>query len=100
MAAKKGTTNKEAAEGTTEETGAKGSGQGRAVVLPNGERRIDFIRRRFYDDGASRSDIKNEINTMLEEAGQKDEQIPYQIVFGATKNKEVDPRVKVEAPAE
>ena len=65
----------------------EGKGQGRAVVLPNGERRIDFIRKRFYDDGVSRSDIRKEINEMLPE----DQAIPYQIVFAATKTEE-DPR--------
>lgn len=76
------------AEGQTE---AKPTGAGgRAIVLPNGKRRIDYIRDRYYTDGASRSDIKNEINTMLKEDGQETE-IAYQIVFGATKTKE-DPR--------
>jgi hypothetical protein len=47
-----------------EETTSKG--QGRAVTLPNGERRIDFIRNAYYNDGKSRSDIRKEINAMLE----------------------------------
>ncbi len=72
-------------------------GQGRAVVLPNNQRRIDFIRDEYYGKGTSRSDIKNKINEMLESAGRKDEQIPYQIVFSATKtgeqgNAATDPR--------
>ncbi len=75
----------------------EGKGQGRAVTLPNGERRIDFIRDRYYNDGVSRGDIKKEINEMLEKAGRKDDEIPYQIVFAATKDKEVDPRIAAAA---
>ena len=80
-------------------------GQGRAVVLPNGERRIDYIRDAYYDaktglhgEGQkSRSDIKNAINTMLKESGSSDE-IMYQIVFSATKTDE-DPRVTAKKKA-
>ena len=72
-------------------------GQGRAVTLPNGVRRIDFIRDAYYNDGKSRGDIRKEINEMLEKAGRTDEQIPYQIVFAATKDKEVDPRIAAAA---
>ncbi len=81
-------------------------GQGRAVTLPNGVRRIDYIRDAYYnaktglhgESEKSRSDIKNSINEMLEKAGKKDEQIPYQIVFAATKTPE-DPRVAAKAAA-
>jgi len=84
---------------------AKTEGQGRAVTLPNGVKRIDFIRDAYYnaktglhgESEKSRSDIKNAINEMLEKAGKKDKVIPYQIVFAATKTKE-DPR-KVAAAA-
>lgn len=78
----------------------KKEGQGRAVVLPNGQKRIDYIRDAYYnsktglhvkDEQKSRSDIKNAINAMLEKAGKKDAIIPYQIVFAATKTPE-DPR--------
>ncbi len=76
------------------------SGQGSAVVLPNGVRRIDFIRDSYYTNGKhtegkdpKRGDIRTDINTMLEKAGKADEQIPYQIVFAATKT-DVDPRVE------
>lgn len=62
-------------------------GQGRAVVLPNGQRRIDYIRDEYYKNGKSRSDIKKAINEMLPEG----EEIAYQIVFAATKTEE-DPR--------
>ncbi len=79
---------------------AKSSGQGAAIVLPNGARRIDFIRDRYYNDGISRSDIKKEINEQYEKSGEDDKKIAYQIVFAATKNKEVDPRtVEKAAPA-
>jgi len=77
----------------------KATGQGSAVTLPDGTRRIDFIRDSYYSNGvhtegedSSRSDIKNAINKQLEDAGLTDQQIPYQIVFAATKTIE-DPRV-------
>lgn len=80
-------------------------GQGKAITLPNGERRIDYIRNNYYTDGVhtdetcmTRSAIKNGINEMLAEAGREGEQIPYQIVFAATKTVE-DPRVAAEARA-
>ena len=69
----------------------EGKGQGRAVTLPNGVRRIDFIRDAYYKDGKSRSDIRKEINEMLEKANRGEEVIPYQIVFASTKTEE-DPR--------
>ncbi len=80
--------------------------RGRAVVLPNGKRRIDFIRDSYYTNGKhtdkcmERSDIKKAINDMLEKAGKVDEQITYQIVFAATKTPEgVDPRIAAAAAA-
>ena len=81
----------------------KVEGKGRAVLLPNGQKRVDFIRDSYYDkktgkhtDGCkSRSEIKNEINEMLPE----DQAIPYQIVFAATKAEE-DPRIAAAARAE
>lgn len=74
----------------------EGKGQGRAVTLPNGVRRIDFIRDAYYNDGKSRSDIRKEINAMLEKAGREGEVIPYQIVFASTKTEE-DPRLAAKA---
>jgi hypothetical protein len=79
-------------------------GQGHKVTLPNGEKRIEYIRDAYYDSKTglhgekqpSRGDIKKAINEMLEAAGRKDEQIPYQIVFAATKTPE-DPRVAAAA---
>lgn len=70
-------------------------GQGRAVVLPGGQKRIDFIRDEYYGKGTSRSDIRKAVNAMYEEGS--DGVIPYQIVFAATKtgevgNKATDPR--------
>lgn len=73
---------------------AEGKGQGRAVTLPNGERRIDFIRDAYYKNGKTRSDIKKEVNAMYKEGD--DGIIPYQIVFAATKT-EGDPRDAVKA---
>jgi hypothetical protein len=76
--------------------GGKGGG-GAAIVLPNGERRIDFIRDHYYGangkEKLSRSQIKDAINKMYADAGQEDTKIAYQIVFSATKSK-TDPRVK------
>ena len=52
-------------------------GQGKAITLPNGERRIDYIRDNYYTDGVhteedmTRSAIKNSINEMLAEAGRE-----------------------------
>ncbi len=81
----------------------KKEGQGRAVVLPNKQKRIDYIRNAYYNkdtgkhvDGddkvQTRSQIKTAINEMLDKAGRKNEQIPYQIVFAATKTPD-DPRI-------
>ncbi len=78
-------------------TNDEGKGQGRAVVLPNGQKRIDFIRDAYYNDGKSRGDIRKEINDQLEKAGREDDVIPYQIVFAATKDKETDPRIAAAA---
>ena len=85
---------------------SKKEGQGRAVVLPNGKRRIDFIRDHYYKDGkhgegcTSRSDIKKLVNEMLEKDGKEDQQITYQIVFSATKTSDgVDPRIAATAAA-
>ena len=80
----------------------KVEGQGRVVTLPDGTKRIDFIRDNYYnkkthvhdDTCMSRSDIKKAINEQLPEG----EAIPYQIVFAATKTPE-DPRVAAEARA-
>ncbi len=91
-------------EAKAAEVKEEGKGQGRAVVLPNGQRRIDYIRDEYYGKGTTRSDIKNNINEMLKGAGQEDNVIPYQIVFSATKTGELgkaatDPR-KVAKDAE
>ncbi len=87
-----------------EQAKTEAKGQGRAVILPNGKRRIDYIRDEYYGgkDGApsgkKRGEIKTAINEMLEKAGRKDEQIQYQIVFAASKL-EVDPRIAAKAAA-
>lgn len=66
------------AETSTEET----STRGRKIMLPSGEARVDYIRRRFYDEGATRSDIRKELCELT------GEDVVYQIVFAATKTKE------------
>jgi len=47
---------------------------GAAIVLDSGERRVDYIKRRFAE-GAKRGEIAKELG------------VPYQIVFAATKAK-------------
>jgi len=81
------------------EGASESSGQGRAVLLPDGTRRIDYIHKRYYDDGAKRGDIMREINKMLEDAGRGDEKIAYQIVYAGTKKGQADPRKKAAAAA-
>ena len=58
-------------------------------MLPNGARRIDYIRDRYYRDGMARPAIRAEVNQMLVDAGQA--RIAYQVVFAATSG-ESDPR--------
>jgi len=71
------------AEDKTEDNteAAAPSGQGRAVILPSGERRIDFIKRRYYEENATRSEIAKELTEL------QGKTVPYQIVFAATKAK-------------
>ena len=69
---------------------ARARSRGRAVMLPNGQKRIDYIRDRYYKDGVSRSDIRKEINQIMADAN-IDDKIQYQIVFAATKDP-ADPR--------
>lgn len=57
-----------------------------AIVLPNGQKRVDYIRQQFAA-GVKRGDIRKAINDMYEAAGQPEKKIPYQIVFAATKQK-------------
>ena len=68
----------------------RGGGRGRPVTLPNGQRRVDYIRDRYYRDGASRSGIRAEINAMLAEAGEGGD-VRRQVVYGAT-SAQTDPR--------
>lgn len=53
--------------------------KGRKVILPNGEARVDYIKRRYYEDGVKRGDIARELSEMV------GEKVPYQVVFAATK---------------
>ena len=69
---------------------ARARGRGRAVMLPNGQKRIDYIRDRYYKEGVSRSDIRKEINQSMADAN-IDDKIQYHIVFAATKDP-ADPR--------
>lgn len=85
----------------------KKEGQGRAVQLPNKQKRIEYIRNAYYnkdtgkhgESDKTRSQIKDAINEMLKKAGRGAEEIPYQIVFAATKTVE-DPRIASKAKAE
>jgi hypothetical protein len=85
----------EAPAATTE--AAASGGDKRSIVLKNGEKRADYIRRRWLEK-ASRSDITKELNT-AELNPTPDKKIPYQIVFQATKGKPGGPDPKVETAA-
>lgn len=73
----------EATTAPTTETAAAGSKQGVAVVLPDGTKRIDFIKKRYYVDGIERGVIAKELSELLGRT------IPYQIVFAGTKEEKV-----------
>ncbi len=68
-----------AVETETETVEATAKRQGTAVVLKNGERRIDYIHRRYYDEGIERGPIAKELTEL------QGEKVAYQIVFAATK---------------
>lgn len=57
--------------------------RGRSVILKladgSEERRIDYIRRRYYDEEAKRGDIAKELTEL------EGRTVPYQVVFAATK---------------
>lgn len=57
--------------------------QGVAVTLPDGTRRIDYIKHRYYVDGAERGAIAKELSEKL------GRDVPYQIVFAGTKEETV-----------
>ena len=80
----------EAAPAPSQPMPARARGRGRAVMLPNGQKRIDYIRDRYYREGVSRSDIRKEINQIMADAN-IDDKVQYQIVFAATKDP-ADPR--------
>ena len=68
---------------------------GRAVILSNGEKRVDYIRRRYYKDDIKRGAIRKEL------ADKFNHEVAYQIVFAATKEKEMPvakPKVAKEDP--
>jgi hypothetical protein len=56
-----------------------GAAQGRAILLPNGMRRVDYIKARWAA-GAGRGQIVKELKAMGHE------NISYQVVFAATKD--------------
>jgi hypothetical protein len=96
MMAKDNSNAQTAETASTETAAAAPAADRRRIVLPNGEARADYIRRR-WSEKASRSEITKELNTPeLNPSGVK---VPYQIVFQATKGKEGGPDPKVEAPA-
>lgn len=74
----------------------------RRIILPTGEARADFIRRRWAEK-ADRSTITKELNSAeLNPAfagGDEKAKVPYQIVFQATKGHPGGPDPKTEAPA-
>lgn len=80
------------------EAAATTGGDKRSIVLLNGEKRADYIRRR-WEAKVSRSDITKELNDpKLNPTPEK--KIPYQIVFQATKGKAGGPDPKVETAAQ
>jgi hypothetical protein len=81
------------AEAPAAEAAASG-GDKRSIVLLSGEKRADYIRRR-WKEGADRSTITKELNT-AELNPTPDKKIPYQIVFQATKGQEGGPAPKTE----
>ncbi len=65
--------------------------QGRAVMLPDGTRRVDYIRSQYYDKGVTRSEIRKALCELTKQ------DIPYQIVFAATKVKPDDYKAALKA---
>lgn len=64
----------------TGSTEAKSSGQGRAVMMPDGKtRRVDYITDQYYNKDVKRGDIARDLS---EQFGKT---INYQTVFAATK---------------
>lgn len=80
---------KKAAKAAAEPAREESSSQGRAVILPDGKRRVDYIREQYYEKGVERSAIRKALNEMYEKAGDKQD-IPYQIVFAGTKQSRED----------
>ena len=66
------------------------------VILPNGEKRADYIRRRFYEDEAPRGQIIREINQMNQEKyGDTYKRLNPSTVYQATR--EAKPAAKKES---
>jgi len=68
-------------------TEAAPASRGRAVILPNGERRVDFIQKHYYHADEKKAKTRSEITKMVNDLYPVDDdgRIPYQIVFAATK---------------
>ena len=64
---------------STTSAGNSADGRGKAIILSNGERRIDYIHRRYCDENTTRGVILKELNDQFKQ------DIPYQIVFGGTR---------------
>lgn len=75
--------NKTETKDQSTEEGTTTNKQGVAVVLPDGTKRIDFIKKRYYVDGAERGAIAKELSEKLGRT------VPYQIVFAGTKEETV-----------
>lgn len=71
--------NQKATDTQNENANESAARKGRKVILPNGEARVDYIKRRYYEDGIKRGDIARELSEMV------GEKVPYQVVFAATK---------------
>ncbi len=77
---------------------SESTSQGRAIILPNGKRRVDYIRAQYYDKGIERSAIRKALNAMyVDDKGEQTQDIPYQIVFAATKLSRDEYKAELEA---
>lgn len=86
---------------TTEAPATTSTGtRGRKVMLSDGTPRVDYIRDRWYKDGLK--DEEGGRSKIVKELAEKfSHEVPYQIVFQATKETErPEPKEKAEKPAE
>ena len=74
------------AKSTSLLSGSETSRRNAPVILPNGERRADYIRRRFYDDGIARGQVLREINQMNQDAhGSHYKRLNPSVIYQATR---------------